>query len=335
MASPNEWQDPKNITSIVSSIIGVAGFLFGICSYRWNRHESRLDALGKILDPMIRAAQHLHQANNIREQTERMKLAFPKADEAKEAALRISENIDSYNEHISGSATQFRNAEAEFGSRSFRFPDNIVALISAAKTSLSEYGKLVNNGDFNKADVQQAVFLDDFRKIKRLARGWRLADPFEWLRLRLFPKREAPPKRTEFDLDDKEMEEILSLVYKRGTSQSQNKFAVHPPKKLIEHPEIQNSENVIDELKDSIFVVVFQDGQSKMFGLVELMAFTYLLILLQKEYQNAAEMMRASSSPADVRFNVSFNLSPKEMMRTETVKVLLSKIEFSEVASDS
>ena len=334
MSDPNPWLEPRTLISIASLVIGAGGFLFGILSYRWNRRESRLEALGNILEPMVLAAQELHQANNCRRTNEELKISFPDPRKAPEAALRINELYNQYGGHISESHKQFRNAEAKYASSSFRFPDNIVRLVKTTQESLAEYGRLVNEGLFEKADLQFARFRDDYAKIKQVGRGWRLANPFEGIRQKLSHKVNDVEPESEFKLTKEEMDIIIELVTKRATSQAQNTFAVHPPKKLIDHPEIIKSDNVIDLLKDSIFVVRFQDGTSKMLSLVELMVFTYNLIVLSHQHQKVVRIMEASQPKSETSVKVSFQFSVLDIMRPEMVKTLLSKLAFANSPSD-
>lgn len=330
----NQWIEPRTLISIGSLAIGLFGFLFGVLSFRWNRRESRLDTLGDILEPMVRSAQELHQANGCRRKIEELKASFPDPAKAPEAASCVHTMHDDYAGHISESHTQFRNAEAIFASRSFRFPDSISRLIKTARESLSEYARLVNNGFFDKADIQFARFSDDYGKIKQVARGWRLADPFEGIRKRFLRKKHSQESESEFRLTQEEMNGILELITKRATSQAHNVFAVHPPKKLIEHPEIASADDVIEQLKDSIFVVRFQDSTSKMLGLVELMAFTYHLIVLKHHHEEVARMIKASQPTVPTEVNVTFRFSESDVMRPEMVKTLLSKIDFADSPSD-
>jgi hypothetical protein len=334
MSDTNPWLEPRMLISIASWAIGVAGFLFGILSYRWNRRESRLEALGNILEPMVRAAQELHQANDCRRTNEELRVSFPDPQKTPEAALRIKRMYDQYSAHISESHKQFRNAEVEYASRSFRFPDNIVRLVKTTQESLSEYGRLVNEGFFEKADLQFARFRDDYAKIKRVGRSWRLANPFEGIRRRFSHKADDAEPVSEFELTKEEMDGIMELISKRATSQAQNTFAVHPPKKLIDHPEISKSDNIIDQLKDSIFVVRFQDGTSKMLSLVELMVLTYNLIVFSQQHQEVVRIMEASQPTAETHIKVSLRFSISDIMRPEMVKTLLSKIDFAESPSD-
>jgi hypothetical protein len=314
--------------------LGSCGFLFGVLSYRWNRRESRLEALSKILQPLTKAAQHLHEANGRRRRCEHLRFSFPNADPTSEAAQQINRLITEYGEDIKASHDDFRLAESEFASRSFRFPDKISRLVQKARDSLSEFGRLVNEGLFDKADLQFIKFRDDYGQISRVGRGWRLADPFEGLKRHFRREKTDKGKVNRYDLSEKDMHAIMELVQKRATTQARNTFTVHPPKKLLDHPEIAKSERVIEDLEDSIFSVVFQDGTAKMMTLVELMVFTYNLIILAQQYAEVSRMMEAVE-PAQRAISVTVRQSIDEIMRPEMVRFLLERISFAETPSDT
>ncbi|HEY2787247.1 MAG TPA: hypothetical protein VGJ05_19965, partial [Fimbriiglobus sp.] len=233
----NQWLDPKTILAIGGVAIGLCGFLFAIFTHRWSRRESRLDALSKILQPIVRCAQALFKANTCRRKIERMKVAYPDAKQSQEAAQRIDMLMEDYGEQMKLTDKDFREAEAEFASRHFRFPDSISKSIRTIQATLSELGRLVNDGIFDKADIQLAKFRDEYKQLTDTARGWRLADPLEGIRKRFRkPKTENDIRISEFDLTDKEMNGILELLHKRVTTQANNSFVVHPPKKIVESP---------------------------------------------------------------------------------------------------
>lgn len=240
MPTKTAWADPRTWIAIGSLSLGALGFLFGILSFRWNRHESRLEALGKILQPMFAAAQKMSMANAARKRCEQIKRSFPTPDQASDAAQHLKMSFDQYTEFSKASVDPFRLAEAEFASRCFRFPDKITKLVDKAMKSLSAFGRSMNEGEFQKAALQQAAFMDDYRQITREGRGWRLADPLEWLKKRLHrgPEKPAPHK---YDISAEDIEIIMGLVHKRATTQAHTGFAVHAPKKLLEHPEILKS----------------------------------------------------------------------------------------------
>jgi hypothetical protein len=247
-------------------------------SYRWNRKESRLDALSAVLRPVIRAGQHLHEANALRRQREQLIRSFPDPQKSPEAVVRLDRMMTKYSELIQAAHDDFRDAEADLAARSFRFPDKVLRLLVTAKDSLSEFGRLVNEGLFEKADLQFAKFKDDYSQTTRIGRGWRIAGPFERVRKcwRRNPDGDTPPNR--FELTPTEVDSILELVHKRATTQANNTFAIHPPKKLLGQPTIATSDNVVEELESSIFVVAFQDGTARMMSFVELMFFMYNLV---------------------------------------------------------
>ena len=129
------------------------------------------------------------------------------------------------------------------------------------------------------------------------------------------------------------MDAILELVHKRATSQARNTFAVHPPKKLLDQPEIAQSETAIEQLDKSVFLVAFQDGTTKKMSFVDLMVFTFNLIVLAQQQHDVSRMIRAVPEvPRDIEVSVRFSID--EIMRPEMVRLLLSKISFSNVASD-
>lgn len=330
MLLASEWTTPDGI----GVIAGIVGVLFGLAQWFWSRHESRLDALSQVLHPFVRSAQHLYNANDSRRKCEQLKASFPDGSVAPESVARVNALVGEYNESTNASEDEFRKGEAELASRSFRFPDRVSRLLKAVQESVSEYRKYVNNGMFERADLQFSKYRDDHKKVVAIARGWRLADPIEGVR-RWFTRPKAEDAlESRYELSEKEMNAVLDLVHKRATSQRENSYAVHPPKKLLDNPEIAKSDDVIPQLEDSIFTVVFQDGTTVMMSLVELVVFTYNLIVLHYQWQEVARIAKAVGTEVEQHFNVSFKFSIDELMRPEMVKTLLSKIEFSKTASD-
>ena len=335
MTSVEEWLEPRNFIAAVGVVIGLSGFLFGLLSHRWTRRESRLEALGKILQPLIRSAQFLFKANTSRRKCELLKHSYPNPAAAPDAVERINELIAEYGQYIKSSESEFRIAEAEFASRHFRFPDGISRAVKSAQDSLSEFGRLVNAGLFDKADVQLAKFRDEYKRITDTARGWRLADPFEWVRRRFASKSKRDERESEFELTKDEMDGVLELLHKRATTEAQNTFVVHPPKIVIDDPTILKADNVIDRLKDSVFSIVFQDGTAKVLSLPELMALVFNLIVLAHHAAEFNTMVKAAKPAGDREFQVSFRFSMQEIMQPEMVKTLLDKVAFADTPSDA
>jgi hypothetical protein len=334
MPTESAWGDPRTWTAIGSLAVGFVGLLYGVLSGKWNRHESRLDALSKILEPMVKAAQEMMLANNCRRRCEQLKFSFPNPNLTPEAVHRVNGLVEEYGEHLKIAQQEFRAAEAQLASCSFRFPDKVTRLVKRAHESLAQFGRLVNDGNFDKADLQLAKFRDDYSQITREGRGWRLADPLEGLLRHFRRKKEGEPEADKYELTEKAMEDIMSLVHKRATTQANNTFAVHPPRKLLERPETAKADNVIEELEDSVFVVAFQDGTARMMTLVELMVFTYNLIALAHSGMEVAQMMQAVPSSGPCEVSVKFTMSMDEVMRPAMVRALLEKIEFSKEPSD-
>ncbi|MFO0885113.1 MAG: hypothetical protein U0894_13145 [Pirellulales bacterium] len=346
----SEWFDLKSLVAIGGVVTGIVGLSFGVLRDRWSRRESRLDALAKVLNPLVGAAQELMLANNKRRTAEQLKNSYPLPrksvlegvdvkrsfpEATPEVIERVNRLVSQYNEHMNLSEKRFREAESEFATRHFRFPDRFSKQISDLNKQLSELGQLVADGYFDNADVHLASFREHYKSITNAARGWRLADPFEWLRKKFCkPGRENEREETDFELTESEMTSVMELVNRRATSQAENAFAVHPPKKLLDNPGIIESESVVDELKDSIFVVVFQDGVTKMLSLPQLMAFIYQLIVLSYEHRRLEKMFSAAESSVPAKISLKFQFSMQEIMTPEIVKVLLGKIEFSETPGD-
>ena len=261
-----------------------------------------------------------------------MKQSFP-SERATEAKTRINEMVDRYGEQITESEEQFRVAESEYEARCFRFPDNIAHLVQTALHSLSELGRLVNDGKFDQADTQFKKFSEQYRAVKRAGRGLRLAAPFEWF-WKLFAKAERVVATKRHSLTEAQMRQILDLVHKRATTQASNTFAVHPPQVWFDKPDLRNSARIIDELGDAIFLIVFQDGTSRLFTVVELVVFTFLLIDLRMQMRRVHRMASVAALPeAQIEMNVGF--AESDVLRPEMVKALLKKVAFSPVSSDS
>lgn len=338
--------DLATVTTIGAFAIGVLGFLFGLFRDHWTRRESRLDALAKALHPLVRTAQDLFMANNCRRKCEQLKHSFPESppsviegiereqrapERTPEVAYRLNAMMDEYGAHIKSAGENFRDAEAELGTRHFRFPRAIETRLKDLQSTLSELGRCVNDGLFDKADIQLAKFRDQHKGITDTAKGWRLADPFEGV-MRHFRKRlrQEEDPLSEFELTKEEMDGIVELVQKRVTTERKNTFAVHPPQKLIDNMSLLNADTVVDELKDTVFVVVFQDGDATMLSFPELLAFVFNLIVLEVQGTELGRMVRAAAPSGPREYQISFRFSMKEIMAPEMAKMLLSKVSFSD-----
>jgi hypothetical protein len=206
-----------------------------------------------------------------------------------------------------------------------------VKLIKTAHSTLKACSEDVFAGRFDAAKSQHAEYKKHYQKLYDIGRGWRLKNPFEWLSR--YWKTIPTPQTDEHDISEKDMSEIFKLLHKRATTQAANAFTVHPPRKLLDNPSLAKSADVIGELEDSIFSVVFQDGESRMMTLAELMVFTFHLLHLAHQMQEVNKMVKAVS-PAPARINVTTQFSVEDVMKTEIVQTLLSTIDFSDVPSD-
>lgn len=326
------WSDPRTWISIISAFIGISGFLFGILSFYWNRKENRLEVLSKPLQAFIRCAQHLQRANSARKNCESIKAAFPKMDNDSDAAQYFNMHLSQYSEHIKKSEEELRNGESEFHSRSFRFPDNIGKLVEGLGRILVDAGGHVNSGRFDQAEMAIAQFNDSYRQVVSIGRGWRLLDPLEGIKKKIRgQKKLADNPKIEFDISDSSMKKLTNLIHKRATTHSRNTFSVMPPKIVLNEPGCVSSIDVVAKLKNEPFNVVFQDGDSMLMALHELVFFVYNLIFLSHQMKEISEMAKVNPN-APFEASVKVRISIDELMRPEMVKLLLSKIEFSTTA---
>ena len=129
------------------------------------------------------------------------------------------------------------------------------------------------------------------------------------------------------------MQIILSLLTKRFTTESHNPFSVYPPRVLLERPDLAASDEVVVRLSNERFVTKFKDGTSVRLSLLELMVVTHQLIFAARQVRDFAQTLsQAGGSPALLQLNT--NIDVHGIMKPEMVKVLLSKIEFSNTASE-
>lgn len=327
--------DLATIVVVASPIIGLAGLLFGILSHRWTRRESRLQALTEVLRPFIRAMQELNDANNRRRTCEQLRRSFPDPSQAPDVVERVNSMVEQYNELLEAGLKECKAFEFELTTRHFRFPDRLAATLKVARDDVFHFGQLVSDGRFDQADIYFAKIKDQFKRIGGYARGWRLADPFEWLKVRFNGwRKQKTPIPSRFALTQTEMNRIFELVHKRATTQSKSPFAIHPPKKLLDNPGIAEADDVIEQLDDSIFEVIFQDGTYAMFSLTELMVFTYQLIFLSSQAAEVDKMFQHVES-GEFTVQITYHFREDDIMRPEIVKTLLSKIEFSDSPSDT
>src|SRR3954466_14591373 len=95
-ATTNEWRDPRTLVAVGGVLIGLFGFLFGVVTHRWARRESRLEALGKVLRPLVRAAQSLFKANSARKKAEQLKHSYPNSGELPEVVHHVNRLISEF-----------------------------------------------------------------------------------------------------------------------------------------------------------------------------------------------------------------------------------------------
>lgn len=324
------------VTNTVTVGTAVVGWLLFFWERRLRAKESKSRDLTEVLEPFLAATQSLRLANDTRRTREKLLHSFPDARKAPEATQRVMELMDSYSSTIKSAADDVRRFERAIGARAFRFPARLNRLLKEAMNLLATAGKHVDAGFFAQAALAIAQIRDKYAQIQIYAWGVRWDSAFAWRRKtseKLFEKRETA-RNARFELTEKEMGRILALIQKRWTTQSRNSFVVHPPKKLIDNKAILRSNDVVEQLEDSVFSVVFQDGEGVMMSFPELMVFVYQLVATRAElmnFQKAAAVM--DHKPNDVSVTLQFTVD--QIMHSELVKALLSTIEFSNDPSDA
>ena len=329
-----QW-DWKTIGMIASPIISGIMLLLALTVHHYNRRESRLQALSELLRPFVEAMQKLSDARARRVTCEQLKRAYPNPEQHPEVVERVNSNVEVYGELLDAGSQQCKTMERELAACRFRFPDRIASLLKVAMEDLFRIGTSLNEGRLDRAELQIAKCKDHYAVIHAFARGWRLSSPFEGLTIgirKLVGRKRAEPT-PRFDIERERMNRIMDLVHLRATAQAHNSYVVHPPKKLLDNPAIAETDDVIAQLEDCVFEVVFQDGTYEMMNLPEMMVFTYQLICLAVQFREVSKFYAAASNK-DFTVSVQMSFSVEEIMRPEMVKLLLSKIVFSESPSD-
>jgi len=315
-------------------LCSVSALLLTYVVFSWNRRESRSEALSKVLEPFILAMQKLAEANKARLKAEKLKRSYPPHEKHPEVVERFNSFVQSYNDLVSAGADACKEFERHLASRKFRFPSKVGHTLQAVKEELFRLGELVNQGRFDQGDLQLARLCDLHRDITARATGWRIYDPLEGIR-KYWGRGKHHDDETgeESEISKKRMERLLALIFKRATTQAENTFVVHPPTILLQHPEVATSDDVVEKLRDSIFEIVFQDGDYEMVTLAELMVFTYQLIFLAAELPRVSNALK-EGDVGEATVNLSVKFSETQLMQPEMVKALLSKIAFSDDPAD-
>lgn len=327
-----DWQ----IVTTISSLVFAAGSLFvAFATMRWNRRESKHDKLEHLLQKCVKAMQTLESARIAMITAENLKKSFP-ADlsEQNQASARYKDSVNKFGNHIAEGSRLCKEVEQEISSVSFRFPDRISQPLNDLKSHLFLLGTSLNNVDLPKAELVSAKLTDTYRLITARARGWNLFDPLKIAKccLSAFNHTRVVEDEYPFDLSPDRMDLVVQLVRKRITSEASNTFAIHPPKLILDDPAVLESDSILDKLEDSVFSVVFQDGQSEMLTLPELLVFVWQVINLTIQ----AEHINKKFSSVETGFNVDveLRLNVNDIMKPEMAKVLLSKVDFSPTPSD-
>ena len=328
------WTPPLWL-SYGSFILNVIVGIVSVMTLAHVRRESRASALTDVLSPMLSAYESLVAAAQSRRAAETLKRAYPDPKTAPDAVVEANNKIVEYGKQIEKARVAFRESERVLGARIFRFPDHLGKLLGNAKDRLSSIGTLLNNGRLDAADVAFGKFLEDYKTIRAVGRGWRLNDPFEgaakivrrWLPQKPDP---GPP----YGLTKERFQAVLDLVSKRFTTESKRRFTVHGPQKLVDNPALIGNDDVLEQLENEVFLVVFQDGDTELLTLAELMVFVHEIIVLSLHAAKAQRMVETMPDQP-MELEVKSVLDINEIMKPEIVKVLLGKIEFSQVSADA
>ncbi|HET6441641.1 MAG TPA: hypothetical protein VFH53_04625 [Phycisphaerae bacterium] len=292
--------------------------------------------MATLLRKMMHTVQLTVEANRTLSTALQLERSFSETGKHSEARQRAEYEMDHYKKTIASACNAYRDMELELVATGFRFPDRIRESLKKAAKQLGEFGHLVQSQRCDAADVKNAELAETYKAIMRQARGWRLTNPLEaWSNKRVNNRisEGAPESVSEFDVEPERMDRVMELVHKRFTTQAGYSFAVHPPKCVLDEPDMLQSDDVIEKLKDERFKVVFQDGTAEVVTLPELVFFAHQLIMVDVQARDVAEKLKKGGfGPTEIQ--ISFTVSIQELMQPEVMKTVLSKVEFSSVACE-
>lgn len=147
-------------------------------------------------------------------------------------------------------------------------------------------------------------------------------------------KKQEDTDQGKFTIPEPRLRMIFELIHKRLTSQRERSFAVHPPQKLIENPELLKGVLDLEALRLLEFKVVFQDGETQTLSFPELMVLTHQLIFLASQMQDIGAKLEKGGCD-DTTVEIHTTLEPGSIMQQATVKALLEKIALSTIPAES
>jgi hypothetical protein len=266
-----------------------------------------------------------------------LRISFSGPGKHDQALQRAEYEMHHYQETVALARNAYREMELELAASGFRFPDKIRKSLSKAAKQLAEFGHLVQEERCDAADIKNGELAETYKSMVRQARGWRLTGPLEaWSSKRLNKtiRTQAPDEQGEYYISPERMDLISQMTYRRVTAQAGHSFAVHPPKCILEDPDILRRDSLIEELQSENFKVVFQDGTVQVLNLTEFVFFTYELIFLDVQARDIAEKLgKGGFGPTEIQ--IQLEISIPELMRPELVKAVLSKVEFSSLAAEN
>ena len=282
----------------------------------------------------------LKDANEKRRTAEQLKLSFPDRADAERAAARVDQLVDEYSTVIGKSQAASRDMELELAAHAFKFPRPLREILEEAYKELFEFGRIVNKGKFDAADIQETKLIGIYQRIGRMARGWELSNPLKILsrrgvaeKLEQISQEESLPTE-KCVIAPERLELIMGLINKRLTSERGRSYAVHPPQVAIEEPALLKGRIELDKIQELNFKIVFQDGEKHTLSLAELMVLTHQLIFLAVEMEEIGQKLeKGGFGPVGVELRTAF--SPREIMSRDMVAALLTKIEFSPIPAEA
>ncbi len=333
------------IIGIIGALIGIVGTIFGCWSFLWTRKIRILDGLSEIIRKYISGLRQLTDANNARRKADGLRLSFPNGGTNGEAAKTVNKLVDQYNDLINKAQQTCREVEIEVAANVFKFPDEIKKELLSAKDNLFKLSQLVNEGLQDAVDIQVGCVKDRYTTLVRVAKGWRLMNIFatiiktitgasEEKGMEKIKKQVLDPRET-YTIPEERMNIILALLNKSMTSHRQRSFAIHPPKQILDNPDLLEGEIDLDLLHNLMFKVAFQDGKTQALAFNELMFLEYGIVFAKSQMQDISEKF-SKGEFSETTVEVKTTISPKnDIMQPATVKALLDKIEFSQVAAEA
>ena len=120
-------------------------------------------------------------------------------------------------------------------------------------------------------------------------------------------------------LTDERMQFIYNLVGQ--TFELAKGFKVFPPAEVTDDPAVLKDARIVERLRKTKWWLRFADGREELLTLPELLVFTYNLIAVRQQLDEARQRGVQSG-----KLEINLRFAPSQSMTTEGVQTLLSKI---------